>query len=135
MVVGLPPVPPLDLGRILGGYPGRGSNHAGVAPDKLQMVDSPVIRAQHHATGAKRGPLTRATWPFGSWVVDQDPSPFVNGTGLPMGTEIMPGQDADCRGYDLVSADTCRSPQFSSLTEAIALIKFWKISRAVTPCR
>ena len=27
-------------------------NHAGVAPDKLQLVDSTVIRAHHHATGA-----------------------------------------------------------------------------------
>ena len=30
-------------------------NHAGIAPDKLQMVDSTVIRAHHHAAGAKRG--------------------------------------------------------------------------------
>ena len=30
-------------------------NHAGVAPDKLQMVDSTVIRAHHHAAGAKGG--------------------------------------------------------------------------------
>lgn len=30
-------------------------NHAGIAPDKLQMVDSTVIRAHHHAAGAKGG--------------------------------------------------------------------------------
>lgn len=27
-------------------------NHSGVAPDKLQMVDSTVNRAHHHAAGA-----------------------------------------------------------------------------------
>ena len=27
-------------------------NHAGIAPDKLQMVDSTVIRTHHHAAGA-----------------------------------------------------------------------------------
>ena len=30
-------------------------NHAGIAPDKLQMIDSTVIRAHHHAAGAKGG--------------------------------------------------------------------------------
>jgi len=30
-------------------------NHAGVAPDKLQMVDSTVIRVHHHAASAKGG--------------------------------------------------------------------------------
>ncbi len=30
-------------------------NHAGTGPDKLQMVDSTVIRAHHHAAGAKGG--------------------------------------------------------------------------------
>ncbi|GLK63090.1 hypothetical protein GCM10017635_05590 [Paracoccus kondratievae] len=30
-------------------------NHAKLAPDKLQMVDSTVIRAHHHAAGAKGG--------------------------------------------------------------------------------
>lgn len=32
-----------------------GLNHAGLAPDKLQMVDSTVIRAHHHAAGAEGG--------------------------------------------------------------------------------
>lgn len=30
-------------------------NHSGITPDKLQMVDSTVIRAHHHATGSKGG--------------------------------------------------------------------------------
>lgn len=30
-------------------------NHAGIAPDKLQMIDSKVIRAHHHAAGANGG--------------------------------------------------------------------------------
>ena len=32
-----------------------GLHHAGLAPGKLQMVDSTVIRAHHHAAGAKGG--------------------------------------------------------------------------------
>ena len=55
MVVGLPSVPPLDPSGAVGGHSGRGSNHARIAPDKLQMVDSTVIRAHHHAAGAKGG--------------------------------------------------------------------------------
>ncbi len=34
----LPSVPPRDVGRAVGGYPGCGSNHAGIAPDKPQMI-------------------------------------------------------------------------------------------------
>ena len=30
-------------------------NHAGLVPDKLQMIDSTIIRAHHHAAGAKGG--------------------------------------------------------------------------------
>ncbi len=30
-------------------------NHSGITPDKLQMVDSTVIRAHHHAAGSKGG--------------------------------------------------------------------------------
>ncbi len=31
------------------------SNHAKLSPDKLQMIDSTVIRAHHHAADAKGG--------------------------------------------------------------------------------
>ncbi len=69
-------------------------NHAGIAPDKLQMVDRTVIRADQHAAGAKGGLLTTSSWLFERWVLDQDPSSFVNGAGLPMRTEITLGQDS-----------------------------------------
>ena len=85
-------------------------NHAGIASDKLQLVDSTVIRAHHHAAGARGGLLTRGSWPFESWVLDQDPSSFVNGAGLPMRTEITPGQDPDYTGYDVVMADNMPQP-------------------------
>lgn len=34
----------------------------------------------------------------------------VNGAGLPMRTEITPGQDSDYTGYDLVMADNLPQP-------------------------
>src|SRR5690606_8324213 len=34
----------------------------------------------------------------------------VNGAGFPMRTEITPGQDSDCTGYDLVMADNLPQP-------------------------
>ena len=42
-------------------------------PDTLQMIDSTIIRAHHHATGG-RGAEKRS-WPFARWVFDQNPSP------------------------------------------------------------
>ena len=51
-VVRLPEVPALNARRadILDAL-----NHAKLAPDKLQMIDSTVNRAHHHAAGAKGG--------------------------------------------------------------------------------
>ncbi len=95
MVVGLPSVPPLDLGGLWDDILDA-LNHAGAAPDKLQMVDSTVIRAHRHATGAKGG-SERGSWPFergGSTKIHLR----VNGAGLPMRTEITPGQDSDYTG-------------------------------------
>ena len=96
-------------------------NRVGVAPDKLQTVDiepvcatgssepARVIRAHHHAVGEKWGLLTRDRWPFERWVRDQIHL-RVNGAGLPMRTEITPGQDSDDTGYDLVMADNLPQP-------------------------
>ena len=44
VVIGQPPVPPLDPGGAVGGHPGCGSNHAEIASDKLQMVDIEQVR-------------------------------------------------------------------------------------------
>jgi len=46
----------------VGGHPGC-AKPRGIAPDKLQMVDSTVIRAHHHAVGAKED-SERGSWPF-----------------------------------------------------------------------
>ncbi|MFW6681193.1 MULTISPECIES: IS5 family transposase [Komagataeibacter] len=84
-------------------------NHSGITPDKLQMVDSTVIRAHHHATGSKGGPpkeaLGRSRGGFSTKIHLR-----VNGAGLPMRTGITPGQDSDYTGYDLVMADNLPQP-------------------------
>ena len=49
-------------------------NHAGIAPNKLQMVGNTVIRAHHNAAGAK-GDSEIGSWPFARWGLDPDPSP------------------------------------------------------------
>jgi len=74
---------------------------------------------------AQKGDSERGSWPFESvrWendpldrfldhlpLLDQDPSSFVNGAGLPMRTEITPGQDSDYTGYDLMMADNLPQP-------------------------
>lgn len=96
-------------------------NHAGVAPDKLQMVDiepvsatgssepARVIRAHHHAAGAKGGVRKRL---LAVREVASRPRSIlrVNSAGLPMRTEITPGQDSDYTGYDLVMADNLPQP-------------------------
>ena len=59
---------------------------------------------------AQKGDSKRGSWPFERWVLDQDPSSFVNGAGLPMRTGITPGQVSDYTGCDLVMADNLPQP-------------------------
>ncbi|WP_083850590.1 transposase [Rhodovulum sp. PH10] len=46
----------------------------GAVPDTLQMIDSTVIRAHHHAAGG-RGDSSKCSRPFARWLLDQAPSP------------------------------------------------------------
>ena len=79
-----------------------------IAPDKLQMVDSTVIRAPHHG-GRKRGAPKEAPGRSSGRFTNKTHL-RVNGAGLPKRTEITPGQDPDYTRYDMVMADNLPQP-------------------------
>ncbi|QAX30418.1 IS5 family transposase [Leisingera sp. NJS204] len=80
-----------------------------IVPDALQMVDSTVVRAHHQAAGAKRGPprqgFGRSKGGFTTKIHLR-----VNAAGLPMRTDITPGQTSDYLGFDLVMDDNLPEP-------------------------
>ncbi|WP_193142868.1 IS5 family transposase [Meridianimarinicoccus sp. MJW13] len=84
-------------------------NESGIVPDALQMIDSTVVRAHHQAAGAKRGTprqgFGRSRGGFTTKIHLR-----VNAAGLPMRTEITPGQTSDYMGFDLVMADNLSEP-------------------------
>ncbi|MCR8724689.1 IS5 family transposase [Frigidibacter sp. ROC022] len=84
-------------------------NQSGAVPHALQMIDSSVIRAHYQAAGAKRGTprqgFGRSRGGFTTKI-----HLLVNAHGLPMRTEITPGQTSDHLGFDLVMADNLPSP-------------------------
>ncbi|WP_282078736.1 IS5 family transposase [Epibacterium ulvae] len=85
-------------------------NQSGAVPDALQMVDSTVIRAHHQAAGAKRGTprqgFGRSRGGFTTKIHLR-----VNAHGLPIRTEITPGQTSDYLGFDLVMVDNLPEPK------------------------
>ncbi len=85
-------------------------NQSGAAPEALQMVDSTVIRAHHQAAGAKRGTprqgFGRSRGGFTTKIHLR-----ANAHGLPMRTQITPGQTSDYLGFDLVMADNLPEPK------------------------
>ncbi|RYH08399.1 IS5 family transposase [Tropicimonas sp. IMCC6043] len=80
-----------------------------IVPDALQMVDSTVVRAHHQAAGAKRGTprqgFGRSKGGFTTKIHLR-----VNAAGLPMPTDITPGQTSDYLGFDLVMDDNLPEP-------------------------
>ncbi|MFD2439555.1 IS5 family transposase [Paracoccus kondratievae] len=84
-------------------------NANGLAPDALQMIDSTVVRAHHQAAGAKGGTprqgFGRSRGGFTTKVHLR-----VNGAGLPMRSDITPGETSDYRGFDLVMDDNLPEP-------------------------
>lgn len=73
------------------------------------MIDRTVIRAHHQAAGAKRATpgqdFGRSRGGFTTKIHLR-----VNGAGLPMRSEITPGQTSDHPGFDLVMADNLPEP-------------------------
>ena len=78
-----------------------------VTPDKVRMVDSAIVRAHHHAAGAKGGLRRRI---LAVRKVALRPR-HTHGSGLPMRTEITSGQSSDYTGYALVMADNLPAPR------------------------
>ena len=76
----------------------------GLVPDALQMIDSTVVRAHHQAADAEGGTprqgLGRSRGGFTTKIHLR-----VNGAGLPMRSDITPGQTSDYPGFDLVMDD------------------------------
>ncbi len=84
-------------------------NETGLAPDALQMIDSTVVRAHHQATGRKKGTprqgFGRSKGGFTTKIHLR-----VNGAGLPMRSDITPGQTSDYLGFELVMSDYLPEP-------------------------
>ncbi|WP_193668143.1 IS5 family transposase [Paracoccus kondratievae] len=84
-------------------------NDNGLVPDALQMIDSTVIRTHHQAAGGKRGTprqgFGRSRGGFTTKIHLR-----VNGAGLPIRSEITPGQTSDYLGFDLVIAHNLPEP-------------------------
>ncbi|WP_298938049.1 IS5 family transposase [uncultured Ruegeria sp.] len=80
-----------------------------IVPDALQMVDSTVVRAHHQASGAKRGTPRQGLGCSKSGFTTKIHL-RVNAAGLPMRTDITPGQTSDYLGFDLIMDDNLPEP-------------------------
>ncbi|WP_156429016.1 IS5 family transposase [Paracoccus aminovorans] len=84
-------------------------NESRIVPDALQMIAIPVIRAHHQAAGGKRGTprqgFGRSRGGFTTKVHLR-----VNAAGLPMRSDITPGQTSAYLGFDLVMDDNLPEP-------------------------
>lgn len=108
MVVGLPPIPSLDPCGALGGHSGRFEpfrDHPGQAADGRQHSHPGPSSCGGLKRGTPKEALGRSRGGFSTKIHLR-----VNGAGLPMRTEITPGQDSDYTGYDLVMADNLPQP-------------------------
>ncbi|QYK43450.1 MAG: IS5 family transposase [Paracoccaceae bacterium] len=85
-------------------------NESRIVPFGLQSIDSIVVRALHRAAGGKRGTprqgLGRSRGGFTTKIHLR-----VNGTGMPMRSDITPGQTSDYPGFDLVMDDDLPEPR------------------------
>ena len=90
------------------------------APDRLQMVDSTIVRAHQHAAGALEkggGGAEKGGGGFARQGVGRSRGGLttqihlrVNAWGLPMRADVTPGQTSDHRGFDLVMGDDLPAP-------------------------
>ncbi|RDD96083.1 IS5 family transposase [Paracoccus pantotrophus] len=108
MNIGLSAVPALDARRAVGGHPGCLEPReacARQAPDDRQHRDQGPPPCGGRKRGAPKEALGRSRGGFSTKIHLR-----VNGAGLPMRTEITPGQHSDYTGYDLVMADNLPQP-------------------------
>lgn len=83
-------------------------NESGVVPAALQMIDSTVVRAHHQAAGAKGGLRDRVL--AVREVASRQRSTSASMAGLPMRSDITPGQTSDYLGFDLIMDDNLPEP-------------------------
>ena len=77
---------------------------SGLVPDALQVVDSTVVRAHHQAADAEGGtPRQGLGCSCGGFTTKIHLR--VNGVGLPISSDITPGQTSDYPGFDRVMDD------------------------------
>ena len=72
--------------------------------DEARTLHERFILAHHQAAGVQGG-TRRSRGGFTTRIHLR-----VNGAGLPMRSEITPGQTSDCPGFDLVMADNLSEP-------------------------
>nr|WP_325168799.1 IS5 family transposase [Paracoccus caeni] len=108
MVIGLPPVPSLEIGGAVGGHSGRAElcgDRARHATDARQHRNTRPLSCGGRKWGPQKETLGRSRGGFTTKIHLR-----VNGAGLPMSTVITPEQDSDYIGYDLVMADNLLQP-------------------------
>lgn len=81
----------------------------GIPPDRLQMVDSTIVRAHQHAAGAQGGSARQGVGRSRGGLTTKIHL-RVNAWGLPMRADVTPGQTSDHRGFDLVMGDDLPAP-------------------------
>src|SRR5690606_18196226 len=104
----LPAVPTLDAGRSLGGHHGRPEpkrGSAGCPPNGRQHRGSRPSSGSGRKRGTPRQGFGRSRGGFTTKIHLR-----VNAAGLPMRTEITPGQTSDYLGFDLVMVDNLPEP-------------------------
>ncbi|PWJ19367.1 Transposase DDE domain-containing protein [Jannaschia seohaensis] len=104
-------------------------------PDRLQMIDSTVVRAHQHAAGARGEDSATGYWALKRWPDDQDPPPRCNAWGLPTRTDVTPGQLSDHKGFGLVMGDDLRAPRVLLADKGYDAdrIRDWAEARDATP--
>src|SRR5690554_5625603 len=104
----LPPVPTLDAGRVMGadyGGPEREWACARCAPDDRQHRGSRPSSGSGRKRGTPRQGFGRSRGGFTTKIHLR-----VNGAGLPMRSDITPGQTSDYLGFDLVMDNNLPEP-------------------------
>ena len=108
MVERLPAVSALDIGGSLGGHHGRPKperGSAGCPSNDRQHCSSGPSSGSKRKKGTPRQGFGRSRGGFTTKIHLR-----VNAAGLPMRTEITPGQTSDYTGFDLVMADNLPEP-------------------------
>ena len=99
---------------------------SGAVPDTVQMIDSTIVRAHHHAAGAKKGidvtalaaRVSGARGPHRTCAMGALRGGFstkvhvrANAAGLPIGFVITPGEAHDVTAYGALMDEAAPEPK------------------------